>query len=86
MIKGLVQVRQPLLDIAEGTKDDGTPCCLLTLKDELVPVRPTPRRPFQGWRYLDPGEAPGDLKRGSAGGIVAMPPGLRKQLAELGLL
>ena len=24
VIKGLVQVRQPLLDIAEGTKDDGT--------------------------------------------------------------
>jgi hypothetical protein len=86
VIKGLVQVRQPLIDIAEGTKDDGTPCCLLILKNELVPVRPTPRRPFQGWRYLDPAEAPEDLKRGAAGDIVAMPPKLRKQLAELGLL
>ena len=86
VIKGIVQVRQPLLDIAEGTKDDGTPCCLLILKNELVPVRPTPRRPFQGWRYLDPDEAPGDLGRSSAGSIVAMPPTLRKQLAELGLL
>src|SRR5262245_62096303 len=38
VIKGLVQVRQPLADIAEGTKDDGTPCCLLMLKNELVPV------------------------------------------------
>ena len=56
------------------------------LENELVPVRPTPRRPFQGWRYLDPDEAPPDLKRGTAGGIVAMPPKLRKQLAELGLL
>src|SRR6185369_2431511 len=52
----------------------------------LVPVRPAPRRPFQGWRYLDPAEAPEDLKRGAAGDIVAMPPKLRKQLAELGLL
>jgi hypothetical protein len=86
VIKGLVQVRQPLTDIAEGTKDDGTPCCLLILKNQLVPVRPTPRRPFQGWRYLDPAEAPEDLKRGAAGDIVAMPPKLRKQLAELGLL
>jgi hypothetical protein len=86
VIKGLVQVRQPLLDITEGTKEDGTPCCLLILKNELVPVRPTPRRAFQGWRYLDPDEAPEDLKRGAAGGIVAMPPKLRKQLAELGLL
>jgi hypothetical protein len=86
VIKGLVQVRQPLLDLAEGAKDDGSPCCLLILKNELVPVRPTPRRAFQGWRYLDAEEAPEDLGRGSAGTIVAMPPKLRKQLAELGLL
>jgi hypothetical protein len=86
VIKGLVQVRQPLLDLTEGTKDDGTPCCLLILKNELIPVRPAPRRAFQGWRYLDGDEAPEDLKRGSAGGIVAMPQKLRKQLAELGLL
>ena len=86
VIKGLMQVRQPLIDIAEGTKDDGTPCCLLILKNELVPVRPVPRRAFQGWRYLDAEEAPPDLARTSASGIIAMPPKLRKQLAELGLL
>lgn len=85
VIKGLVQVRQPLTDLAEGVKEDGTPCCLLILKNELIPVRPAPRRPFQGWRYLAPDEAPEDLKRG-AGGIIAMPPRLRKELAELGLL
>jgi aspartyl-tRNA(Asn)/glutamyl-tRNA(Gln) amidotransferase subunit B len=34
---------------------------------------------------IDPDEAPEDLKRGSSD-IVAMPPKLRKQLAELGLL
>jgi hypothetical protein len=86
VIKGLVQVRQPLLDIAEGTKEDGTPCCLLMLKNELVAVRPVPRRAFQGWRYLDPDEAPEDLGRRSAEGITSMPPKLRKQLAELGLI
>jgi hypothetical protein len=86
VIKGLVQVRQPLADIGEGTKEDGTPCCLLILKNELVPVRPTPRRAFQGWRYLDPDEAPEDLAGRSAAGVAAMPPRLRKQLAELGLI
>ncbi|MGH9808200.1 MAG: DUF1489 family protein [Terriglobia bacterium] len=86
VIKGIVQVRQPLVDITEGTKEDGTPCCLLILKNELVAVRPTPRRAFQGWRYLSEEEAPSDLKGRSADGIVAMPPKLRKQLAELGLL
>jgi hypothetical protein len=86
VIKGLVQVRQPLLDLTEGTKEDGTPCCLLILKNELVAVRPAPRRPFQGWRYLDPDEAPEDLHGRSKAGITAMPPKLRKQLAELGLI
>ena len=86
VIKGIVQVRQQLVDITEGTKDDGTPCCLLVLKTELVPVRPVPRRAFQGWRYLDAGEAPEDLRQGSARAIVAMPPELRRDLAALGLL
>jgi hypothetical protein len=86
VVKGLVQVRQPLAGIGEGTREDGTPCCLLILKNELVPVRPTPRRAFQGWRYLDPAEAPEDLEGRSAASIGAMPPRLRRQLAELGLI
>jgi hypothetical protein len=86
VIKGIVQVRQPLIDITEGHKQDGSPCCLLILRNELIAVRPTPRRAFQGWRYLSPDEAPPDLKRGAVSGITSMPPKLRKQLAELGLL
>jgi hypothetical protein len=86
VIKGLIQVRQPLSDVVEGAKEDGTPCCVLMLKNELVPVRPVPRRPFQGWRYLNADDAPEDLGRGSSGGIGAMPPKLRKDLAELGLI
>jgi hypothetical protein len=86
VIKGIVQVRQPLLDITEGHKEDGTPCCLLVLKNELIAVRPVPRRAFQGWRYLSPAEAPADLKRGAVSGLTAMPPKLRKELADLGLL
>ena len=86
MIKGIVQVRQPLLDIAEGTKEDGTPCCLLILKNELVAVRPSAAPRLPGLALPEPDEAPPDLKRGAASGITAMPPKLRKQLAELGLL
>ena len=44
-----------------------------------------PRRAFQGWRYLKPSEAPSDI--GTAGSDLAeMPPKLRRELAELGLL
>ncbi|HEY1244497.1 MAG TPA: DUF1489 domain-containing protein [Hyphomicrobiaceae bacterium] len=86
VIKGLIQVRQPLLDIRDGTREDGTPCCVLVFKNELIVVRPVPRRAFQGWRYLIEDEAPEDLGRLSAANIEAMPAKLRKDLAELGLI
>lgn len=86
VIKGIIQARQPLVDLCEGTKDDGTPCAVLMLGKALVPVRPVPRRAFQGWRYLTADDAPADLKRGAGEQIGEMPPKLRKDLAELGLL
>jgi hypothetical protein len=86
VIKGIVQARQRLLDIREGAKDDGTPCALLVLDPTLVPVRPAPRRPFQGWRYLPAKDAPHDLAGGASDEIAEMPPRMRRQLAELGLI
>lgn len=86
VIKGLVQARQALVDIREGLKDNGTPCALLVLDKDIVPVRPIPRRPFQGWRYLHADEAPQDLAKGQSTGLAEMPPKLRKELAALGLL
>lgn len=86
VIKGIIQVRQPLADLAEGTKEDGTPCCLLMLKKDLIPVRPTPRRAFQGWRYLSADDAPADIKPGARDDVGLMPPALRRELASLGLL
>lgn len=87
VIKGVVQVRQGLVDLREGAKPDGTPCCFLMLDRKLMPVRPVPRRAFQGWRYLYDEEAPEDLTGSRRGdGLAQMPPKLRKELAELGLI
>ncbi len=87
VIKGIIQVRQLIVGFDSGQKEDGKPCCLLLLDPNLVPVRPTPRRPFQGWRYLTAEDAPADLtKRGGKDDIAAMPPAMRKELASLGLL
>jgi hypothetical protein len=86
VIKGFIQVRQPIAGFDEGTKDDGRPCCLIMLSPKLVAVRPTPRRAFQGWRYLDPADAPPDLTGRAAGELAALTPKMRKELAELGLL
>lgn len=84
VIKGNVQVRQRLTDIRSFTDREGIQRCDLVLAPELVPTRWQPRRAFQGWRYLKPEEAPPDL--GSDNGAGSLPPELRLELAELGLL
>ena len=86
VIKGIIQVRQMITGLDSGAKADGTPCCLLLLDPKLVPVRPAVRKAFQGWRYLEPADAPADLKGGGKHGIGQLPPKMRKELAELGLL
>jgi hypothetical protein len=86
VIKGIVQARQRILALEEGTREDGTRCCHIVLDQRIVPVRPVPRRAFQGWRYLEPDEAPADLTGNRGAGVAEMPPAMRKKLAELGLL
>lgn len=86
VIKGLIQARQRLVGFDEGKKEDGSPCCLLLLDPAIIPVRPTPRRAFQGWRYLDAADAPPDLGSGSRGDIGELPPAMRRELAALGLI
>jgi len=85
VIKGVIQVRQRLAGFEEGAKSDGSRCCLILLDEVLVPVRPVPRRAFQGWRYLDAADAPPDLGK-EAKDIADLPPKMRRDLAELGLL
>jgi hypothetical protein len=85
VIKGFVLVRQRVLDLRADMKDDGTACCGIVLDAELVATRPHPRRAFQGWRYLDPADAPSDAK------VLTdrpdeMPPGMREDLRELRLI
>lgn len=86
VIRGIILVRQKLVGLEDGKKDDGTPCCDLLLAPELFTVRPTPRRAFQGWRYLEADDAPPDLKAGKGNQIAAMPAEMRKKLADLGLI
>jgi hypothetical protein len=83
VIKGQVQCRQRLTDIVPFTDDEGIGRCRLMLDREIVLTRSQPRRAFQGWRYLVPADAPADL---AAGDVAGLPPEMRAELAELGLL
>ena len=80
VFKGMVLCRQPIL--AVSTAGEGVAArCEVTLDPEVVRVAPTPRRAFQGWRYLAPQDAPRDLVGGSFDGV---PLELARQLRDVG--
>jgi hypothetical protein len=89
VIQGRIRVRQRLIGISEhvGNRNDegGVLHCELQLDPKLIEVAPRHHRPFQGWRYLEPKDAPPDLGDRSARGD-ALPPALEEELRELGLL
>jgi len=87
VVAGFVQVRQRLLDIVEDRWDDATACCGLVLDPELVPVEARAMKAFQGWRYLDPADAPPDVDDGAAAqGADALPEHLKRALREARLI
>jgi hypothetical protein len=80
VFKGVILCRQRLLAI--NTVGEGvTARCEIMLDEDVVRVAPTPRRAFQGWRYLDPKDAPGDLDAEAFGDV---PDELARQLREVG--
>ncbi len=85
VIKGSVQCRQAITEIRPFTDGEGIGRCHLVLDPVVVKTDWQPRRPFQGWRYLKPEDAPADLGKGRAE-LAELPPKLRRELAELGLL
>ena len=84
VIKGQIMARQRLLGLEERRGTDGIGRCALILDLEVIRTEAAGRRPFQGWRYLDPAESPRDLPRGRAR-EQTLPPALAQALAEIGL-
>ena len=86
VIKGVIQLRQRITGFEDTVRADGKPCVKILLGSRHYLVRPTPRRPFQGWRYLDAADAPGDLSSAERNTVAQLSPKMRRDLAELGLL
>ncbi len=87
VVNGSMLVRQRVLDIIEDSWDHGSACAGLVLDPRLVPLAGRPTKPFQGWRYLRPAEAPPDLPAmARARGAASLPPTLRRELQVLCLL
>lgn len=84
VISGVIRCRQPILRLAEAVDEEGVPCCDIIMSPDMVRTVPRPKGPFQGWRYLDPKDAPPDLESGGFAeeGSAA----LAEELARLGLI
>ncbi len=84
VFKGMVLGRQKILGLEPRLGADGISRCAIRLDPELVRTTPQPRRPFQGWRYLRPEDAPRDLT--AAGEVPDLPHRMLTDLAAIGVL
>ena len=85
VFKGLILCRQRILRLDEVIGADGITRCGIVLDTDVHRTAPAPKRPFQGWRYLKPADAPPDLRKGRET-ETALPPELNRALAEIGVL
>ena len=81
VIRGQIRVRQLVTGLRRERDDSGRRYCLIEVDAELVPTLRRTCRPFQGWRYLAPADAPPDrwAPREAPDGMLA-------ELRSLGLI
>ncbi|MEZ5732106.1 MAG: DUF1489 domain-containing protein [Paracoccaceae bacterium] len=84
VVKGAILCRQRIVRLEEITGADGIRRCGIVMDPEVVRTEAALRRPFQGWRYLDPKDAPRDLPKGR-GTDTALPEEMALALAAIGL-
>ena len=84
VVRGVIRCRQELVGFEEDVDaEDGRKYCRIKLKRSIVPTAPRACKAFQGWRYLEPVDAPPDLAQGDT---ADMPPEMAAELKRLGLL
>ncbi len=84
VIKGFVRAHQLLKGFTSTVSDEGQPLCVVKYHPVLVPTLLMPKRPFQGWRYLETKDAP--LDRKGPDPAEDLPPRMVEELRVLGLL
>lgn len=85
VVKGYVRVRQRILGFIPVVEDDGERYTMVRYDPKLVETVWQPKRPFQGWRYLLPKDAPPD-RPARAAAEDRLPDAMAEELRSLGLL
>ena len=84
VVKGVILCRQTILRLDQVEGKDGILRCGIIMDPSVVRTEAAPRRPFQGWRYLTPEDAPRDL-RTSRQNEATLPTELSQALADIGV-
>jgi hypothetical protein len=84
VIKGLILCRQRILSLEEDRGADGILRCAIHLDREVILTESIPRRPFQGWRYMEAKDAPRDIPKARKQDAT-IPPEMARALADIGL-
>ncbi len=85
VIKGVILCRQRVLRLDEVVGSDGIRRCAIVLDPQIMRVAPAPKRPFQGWRYLQTADSPPDLTAARQS-EDPLPPSLQSALADIGVM
>jgi len=87
VIRGQIRVRQLVTGLRSERDEKGRAYCLIEVDPLLVATLWRPWRPFQGWRYFTPADAPPDVPAGAQGGpsMPEAPEGMlpERMIAEL---
>jgi hypothetical protein len=88
VIRGQIRARQHILGFRSERDEKGRAYCLIEVAPGLITTVWRPWRPFQGWRYLSPADAPldgtADTEHDPDG--APMPARMAAELRALGLL
>lgn len=84
VIKGVILCRQRVLRLEEVFGDDGIRRCAIVMDAEIIRTESAVRRPFQGWRYMEPTDSPADLTKAGKSS-EDLPVELMTALAEIGV-
>ncbi|MEM7544446.1 MAG: DUF1489 domain-containing protein [Pseudomonadota bacterium] len=85
VMKGSITCRQTIKALEEVRGEDGIRRCAIVMERPIIRTAPSPRRAFQGWRYLAAEDAPRDV------GVFGseeddLPEDMRRALAEIGVV
>lgn len=79
VVKGVILCRREIVSFDFDEKADHW---LIGMKSQNILTEAQPRRPFQGWRYLKPADAPRDIADSAHGDLT---PELARALKEAGV-